>query len=59
MLLMMMVVHFLDSPEQGLLVIPCWSDVKPNGGATWICDEGPKRIGQWLVSAFLRGKSVP
>lgn len=42
-------VHFLDSPEQALLVIPCWSDVVPNGGATWICDEGPKRIGKILV----------
>jgi hypothetical protein len=41
-------IHFLDSPEQGLLVIPCWSDVVPNGGATWICDRGPKEIGQWL-----------
>jgi hypothetical protein len=41
--------HFLDSPEQALLVIPCWSDVKPNSGATWICDQGPKIIGQRLV----------
>ena len=55
---MVMVVHFLDSPEQGLLVIPCWSDVKPNGGATWICDEGPKRIGQWLVSHLPCGSGM-
>lgn len=41
-------VHFLDSPEQALLVIPCWSDVESNGGATWICDEGPARIGKHL-----------
>lgn len=40
--------HFLDSPEQALLVIPCWSDVESNGGATWICDEGPARIGKHL-----------
>ncbi|EMR68569.1 hypothetical protein UCREL1_4416 [Eutypa lata UCREL1] len=40
--------HFLDSPEQALLVIPCWSDIEKNGGATWICDEGPKKIGQFL-----------
>ena len=46
--------HFLDSPEQALLVIPCWSDVDSNGGATWICDEGPKRIGQMLVSFPMR-----
>ena len=44
--------HFLDSPEQALLVIPCWSDVEENGGATWICDEGPKRIGKLLVNRF-------
>lgn len=43
-------VHFLDSPEQALLVIPCWSDVEEGAGATWICDEGPKRIGKILVS---------
>lgn len=43
-------IHFLDSPEQALLVIPCWSDVKENSGATWICDEGPRRIGKQLVS---------
>jgi hypothetical protein len=40
--------HFLDSPEQALLVIPCWSDVGENSGATWICDEGPKKIGKLL-----------
>ncbi|KAK8052587.1 hypothetical protein PG993_003972 [Apiospora rasikravindrae] len=41
-------VHFLDSPEQALLVIPCWSDVGEDAGATWICDEGPRRIGKML-----------
>ncbi|KAJ1323416.1 phytanoyl-CoA hydroxylase [Microdochium nivale] len=41
-------VHALDSPEQALLVIPCWSDVVASGGATVICTEGPKRIGQLL-----------
>ena len=40
--------HFLDSPEQALLVIPCWSDVESNGGATWICEEGPAKIGKYL-----------
>ena len=43
-------IHFLDSPEQGLLVIPLYTDIHPNGGGTWICSEGPKRIGKWLVS---------
>jgi hypothetical protein len=41
-------VHFLDSPEQGLLVIPLFTDVLPNGGGTWICSEGPARIGKYL-----------
>ncbi|KAK7955627.1 uncharacterized protein PG986_004849 [Apiospora aurea] len=41
--------HFLDSPEQALLVIPCWSDVGEDAGATWICDEGPRRIGKMLA----------
>jgi hypothetical protein len=44
--------HFLDSPEQALLVIPCWSDVGANAGATWICNEGPRKIGQLLVRAY-------
>ncbi|KAL6787335.1 hypothetical protein J3E68DRAFT_152989 [Trichoderma sp. SZMC 28012] len=32
--------HFLDSPEQGLLVIPLLSDIAENGGATYICPDG-------------------
>ncbi|KAF2121805.1 hypothetical protein BDV96DRAFT_511226 [Lophiotrema nucula] len=34
-------VHYLDSPEQALLVIPLWSDIVPGGGGTMIC---PKAI---------------
>ncbi|OQV07200.1 hypothetical protein CLAIMM_11666 [Cladophialophora immunda] len=41
-------VHFLDSPEQGLLVIPLFTDILPNGGGTWICSEGIPKIGKWL-----------
>lgn len=34
--------HYLDSPEQGLLVIVLWSEVKPKGGGTFIaCDSVP------------------
>ena len=34
--------HFLDSPEQGLLVIVVWSDIEPRGGGTFIaCDSVP------------------
>ena len=31
-------VHFLDSPEQGLLVIPLFTDIK-SGGGTMICPD--------------------
>ncbi|KAF2846018.1 hypothetical protein T440DRAFT_558483 [Plenodomus tracheiphilus IPT5] len=30
-------VHYLDSPEQGLLVIPLWTDIAAGGGGTVIC----------------------
>jgi len=43
-------IHFLDSPEQGLLVIPLFTDILPNGGGTWICSEGVGKLAQWLVS---------
>ncbi|KAJ5805116.1 hypothetical protein N7474_011003 [Penicillium riverlandense] len=33
-------IHFLDSPEQALLVIPLFSDIKPKGGGTAICTDG-------------------
>lgn len=33
-------VHFLDSPEQGLLVIPVYSDIERNGGGTMIAPDG-------------------
>lgn len=32
-------VHFLDSPEQALLVIPCVTDVLEGGGPTYICPD--------------------
>ena len=32
--------HYLDSPEQALLTIVLWTDVKPYGGATYLaCDS--------------------
>ena len=41
-------VHFLDSPEQGLLTIVVWSDIRPTGGGTFIaCDSVP------VVARFL------
>ena len=34
--------HFLDSPEQGLLVIVLWTDIEPRGGGTFVaCDSIP------------------
>ena len=40
--------HFLDSPEQGLLPIPLWTDVWHTGGGTFVaCDSVP------VVAKFL------
>ncbi|HEV2471377.1 MAG TPA: hypothetical protein VGS41_01850, partial [Chthonomonadales bacterium] len=35
--------HFLDSPEQGLLTLVIWTDIEPQGGGTFVaCDSvGP------------------
>ncbi|KAA1469954.1 hypothetical protein DENSPDRAFT_835655, partial [Dentipellis sp. KUC8613] len=41
-------VHFLDSPEQALLVIPLYSDIKPRGGGTYICTDGLDEIAKYL-----------
>ncbi|KAG8833362.1 hypothetical protein FRC18_003721 [Serendipita sp. 400] len=42
-------VHFLDSKEQGLLVIPLFSDVVENGGGTMISPDGIGKLGKWLM----------
>ncbi|KAF9015008.1 hypothetical protein BDQ17DRAFT_1385827 [Cyathus striatus] len=41
-------VHFLDSPEQALLVIPVYSDIVSRGGGTMICPEGINLIANYL-----------
>ncbi|KAM0334313.1 hypothetical protein ACHAQA_001336 [Verticillium albo-atrum] len=41
-------VHYLDSPEQGLLVIPLYSDIAPGGGGTVICPDAIPRVAQHL-----------
>ncbi|KAJ6010099.1 hypothetical protein N7522_005115 [Penicillium canescens] len=41
-------VHFLDSPEQALLVIPLFSDIKSKGGGTAICTDGIGLVAQYL-----------
>lgn len=42
-------VHFLDSPEQALLVIPLFSDIVPKGGGTVICTDGIGIVAKQLV----------
>ena len=40
--------HFLDSREQALLVIPVFTEIKPRGGGTMIAPEGIKMIAKHL-----------
>ncbi|RKU48089.1 hypothetical protein DL546_008562 [Coniochaeta pulveracea] len=41
-------VHYLDSREQGLLVIPLFTDIAPGGGATMICPEAISTVAKHL-----------
>ncbi|KAJ5802690.1 uncharacterized protein N7503_005140 [Penicillium pulvis] len=41
-------VHFLDSPEQGLLVIPLFSDIQEHGGGTMVCADSVKQMARFL-----------
>ena len=41
--------HFLDSPEQGLLVIGIFSDIEPGGGATYIASDSIAPIARMLA----------
>jgi len=41
--------HFLDSPEQALLVIPVFSPIKPRGGGTYISPDGINIIANYLA----------
>ncbi|KAH8072262.1 hypothetical protein BXZ70DRAFT_749057 [Cristinia sonorae] len=42
-------IHFLDSPEQALLVIPLYSEIKPRGGATYISPDGIDLVANYLA----------
>ena len=42
--------HFLDSPEQGLLVIVVWSDIGPRGGATIASPDSIAPVARFLAS---------
>jgi hypothetical protein len=41
--------HFLDSPEQALLVIPLFSDIQDRAGGTMVCPDSLKLIAQHMV----------
>ncbi|KAK2806775.1 hypothetical protein FQN50_005637 [Emmonsiellopsis sp. PD_5] len=41
-------VHFLDSPEQALLVTPLFTDILEHGGGTMICPEGIEIMAKYL-----------
>lgn len=43
-------VHYLDSPEQGLLVIPLFTDIQPDGGGTVICPEAMPKVARHLYA---------
>lgn len=43
-------VHYLDSPEQALLVIPLFSDIQPRGGGTYISPDGIELIAKYLAA---------
>ncbi|KAF9073822.1 hypothetical protein BDP27DRAFT_1360062 [Rhodocollybia butyracea] len=43
-------VHYLDSPEQALLVIPIFSTIECGGGGTFIAPEGIQLIARYLAS---------
>ncbi|PSK38126.1 hypothetical protein B9Z65_1317 [Elsinoe australis] len=42
--------HYLDSPEQGLLVIPLFTDIRPGGGGTYICPPAIPKMAQYLYN---------
>ncbi|MEX0885716.1 MAG: phytanoyl-CoA dioxygenase family protein [Phycisphaeraceae bacterium] len=41
--------HFLDSPEQGLLTLVCWSDVRPRSGATFVATDSVAPVARCLA----------
>lgn len=42
--------HFLDSPEQGLLVVPIFSDILPQSGGTCIATDSIAPVARLLAS---------
>lgn len=41
--------HFLDSPEQGLLTLVLWSDVRHQGGATFVATDSVGHVARFLA----------
>lgn len=41
--------HYLDSPEQGLLVIPLFTDIQNHAGGTMVCPDAIPLIAKHLV----------
>jgi hypothetical protein len=41
--------HFLDSPEQGLLTLVLWSDVRHRGGATFVAADSVAPVARYLA----------
>ena len=41
--------HFLDSPEQGLLVVVLFSDIHPKGGGTFIACDSVGHVARFLA----------
>lgn len=42
--------HFLDSPEQGLLTIVVWSDIRPKSGGTFVACDSVQHVAQHLYA---------
>jgi hypothetical protein len=42
--------QFLDSPEQGLLTIPLWSDIIPRAGGTMVAPDGIPHVAKFLAA---------
>ncbi|CAG8927556.1 unnamed protein product [Penicillium salamii] len=41
-------IHFLDSPEQALLVVPLFTSIQERAGGTMVCSDATKAIAQHL-----------
>jgi hypothetical protein len=41
--------HFLDSPEQGLLTLVLWSDMRHQGGGTFVSPDSVRMVARYLL----------